>query len=171
MRPLFLAAALALLVATPVLAKKPPKSPEGKVSIPSPAPGFNLPSRTGTVSLDSLHGKFVYVDFWASWCEPCRKSFPWMNDLYDRYSGKGLEIVAINLDKSRDAAEAFLQDFHNHFVVAFDPSGKTAEAFKVSAMPMSYLVDPSGAIIYSQAGFDPSHTGRIEDLIKEEVAR
>ncbi len=136
-----------------------------------PAPSFTLPIHAGgTVSLDSLRGKVVLVDFWASWCGPCKMSFPWLRTMHERYSSKGLEIVAIDLDKSRDAADAFLEEIPAPFVVADDPSGKTAEAFKVKAMPSSFLISPRGEIIYSHAGFDPKKTGVLEALIREAVA-
>jgi cytochrome c biogenesis protein CcmG/thiol:disulfide interchange protein DsbE len=152
---------LLLVLALPALAKPAPV-PGGK-----PAPVFSLPGGSGTVSLDSLRGRVVYVDFWASWCDPCRRSFPWLNTLHERYSARGLTIVAINLDKDRRAADAFLEKFPARFLVAFDASGKTAEAYGVSAMPSSFLIGPSGTLLSSHAGFDPRKTGTIEALIKE----
>lgn len=137
-----------------------------------PAPAFTLPIHTGgTVSLDSLRGKVVFVDFWASWCGPCKMSFPWLRAMHERYASKGLEIVAIDLDKSRDAADAFLAKIPAPFLVADDPSGKTAEAFRVTAMPSSFLIAPTGEIIYSHAGFDPKRTDMIEGLIRDAIAR
>lgn len=138
---------------------------------PRLAPDFSLPTDSGNVSLDSLRGNLVLVDFWASWCAPCRQSFPWMSRLYDRYKSKGLVIVAINLDKDHQLAEDFISDFSPPFIVAYDPSGKTAEAFNVPAMPSSYLVGPDGTILYSHAGFDLKKTATIEDLIKENVSK
>jgi cytochrome c biogenesis protein CcmG/thiol:disulfide interchange protein DsbE len=150
---------LLLLFARPAL-------PEKARAVPRPAPGFRLPMSAGTVSLDSLRGRVVYVDFWASWCEPCRRSFPWLKTMNDRYQEKGLTIVAINLDKDRQAAESFLLKYPAPFRVAFDPSGKTAEAFRVSAMPSSYLIDRKGTIVYAHAGFDSRKTAAIETLIR-----
>jgi cytochrome c biogenesis protein CcmG/thiol:disulfide interchange protein DsbE len=135
------------------------------------APTFNLPGRSGTVSLDSLRGRVVYVDFWASWCEPCRRSFPWLNTLRERYADRGLTIVAINLDKDRRAADVFLEKFPAGFTVAYDPAGKTAEAYRVSAMPSSFLIGPTGTLLSSHAGFDPRKTGAIESLIQEACTR
>jgi thiol-disulfide isomerase/thioredoxin len=132
-----------------------------------PAPSFALPTINGTVSLDSLRGRVVLIDFWASWCEPCRRSFPWLADLHRRYAAKGLTIVAINLDKKRGAADAFLEKYPAPFVVAFDPAGKTAEAFKVSVMPSSFLVGPTGAVLFRHAGFRPNDTGTLESMIQE----
>lgn len=135
------------------------------------APAFTLPGPTGTVSLDSLRGRVVYVDFWASWCDPCRRSFPWLNTLRERYADRGLTIVAINLDKERSAADAFLERFPASFLVAFDPAGKTAEAYRVSAMPSSFLIGPTGTLLSSHAGFDPRKTGAIEALIQQACPR
>lgn len=153
-------------LALPAFARKESQEP----APPAKAPAFSLPSRTGTLSSNDLAGKVVYVDFWASWCGPCRMSFPWLKSLHEHYGAKGLMVVAINLDKDREAALEFLGDFPAPFVVAFDPAGKTAEAFKVSAMPSSFLVGRDGTILHAQAGFDPKKTGELEQMIKEALS-
>jgi len=158
---------LLLFLALPAFAR--PTPPTGASG--GSAPTFSLPGRTGTVSLDSLRGRVVYVDFWASWCEPCRRSFPWLNTLRERYADRGLTIVAINLDKDRRTADAFLEKFPTSFLVAYDPAGKTAEAYRVSAMPSSFLIGPTGTLLSSHAGFDPRKTGAIEALIQEACPR
>ena len=163
-RPVFLLAVL--LILCPLPRTSAPAQAE-----PRQAPSFTLPSQDGTVSLDSLRGKLVLVDFWASWCVPCHKSFLWMSDLHKRYAAKGLTIVAINLDKSRDAAYGFLEKHPAPFTIAFDPAGKTAEAFHVAAMPSSYLVGPDGSLLYTHAGFDPKKTSAIESRIQEALPR
>jgi thiol-disulfide isomerase/thioredoxin len=162
MRRLSLAGLLVLSLAAPALAKKTPTA----AGDPAQAPAFDLPGRSGRVSLEALRGKVVYVDFWASWCGPCRSSFPWLTAMHNRYAAKGLVIVAINLDKDRDAADQFLEQYPAPFLVAFDPAGKSAEAFNVPAMPTSYLISPEGRIVHADAGFDPKETAKIEDLIK-----
>ena len=130
------------------------------------APDFVLPANTDTVSLDKLRGKVVYVDFWASWCTPCRKSFPWMNEIQSKYKDKGLVVVAVNLDKNKDKANEFLNDFETNFVIAFDPEGKTAEHYKVMGMPSSYLVDRNGHLQLSHIGFRESDTDKLESNIR-----
>jgi cytochrome c biogenesis protein CcmG/thiol:disulfide interchange protein DsbE len=138
---------------------------------PATAPSFELPGvADSVVSLQSLRGKVVYVDFWASWCGPCRQSFPWMEKLHQKYAKKGLVIVAIDLDKTRQAAYDFLDEHPASFLVAFDPAGGTAEAFKVSAMPSSYLIGPTGTILTSQAGFTTEEAGRMEARIREALS-
>jgi cytochrome c biogenesis protein CcmG/thiol:disulfide interchange protein DsbE len=163
MRNRMLIPCLLLLLALPAFARPAAAASESNRR----APTFSLPGRTGTVSLDSLRGRVVYVDFWASWCDPCRRSFPWLNSLRERYAARGLTIVAIDLDKDRRAADEFLERFPASFLVAFDPAGKTAEAYRVSAMPSSFLIGPTGALLSSHAGFDPRKTGTIEALINE----
>ena len=138
---------------------------------PRPAPGFTLPTRDGTVSLEGLRGKVVLVDFWASWCAPCRQSFPWLREMGSRYGAQGLEVVAIDLDKDRRLADAFLIELAPTFTVAFDPQGKTAEAFGVEAMPSSFLVGRDGRLLVSHPGFDSKDTGAFERRIREEVAK
>jgi thiol-disulfide isomerase/thioredoxin len=135
------------------------------------APSFKLPALTGTVNLDSLRGHVVYLDFWASWCGPCRASFPWMAGLDKKYRAKGLEIVAVNLDKDRALADAFLADYPAPFTIAFDPKGGTAEAYGVSAMPSSFVIGKDGKILLRHAGFDPQRTGQVELQIEEALGK
>ncbi len=131
------------------------------------APSFTLPARDGSVSLDALRGHLVYLDFWASWCGPCQLSFPWMRELHDRYAKQGLVIVAVDLDKDRHAAESFLARHTSPFVVAYDPAGKSAEAFDVEAMPSSYLIGPNGAVLHAMSGFDDDKAKETEVLIQK----
>ena len=131
----------------------------------SAAPDFTLPAAQGTVSLTSLKGKVVYVDFWASWCDPCRRSFPWLKAMQEKYGAKGFVVVAVDLDKRHEDGEAFLRKYPAPFTVAFDPAGKVAESFQVAAMPTSFLVGANGTILHQQAGFDPKKTEAVETLI------
>jgi cytochrome c biogenesis protein CcmG/thiol:disulfide interchange protein DsbE len=153
---------LVLSLAVPARAAEPSSLPG--------APSFDLPARTGTVALDSLRGKVVLVDFWASWCVPCRQSFPWLGTMSERSGAKGLVVVAIDLDKDRGLAEKFLSELAPPFTVAFDPAGKTAEAFHVRTMPSSFLVSRTGLLVYSHAGFHPKDVEGFEKRIQEEVS-
>lgn len=131
------------------------------------APAFALLDAQGNlVSLTRLRGHVVHVDFWASWCGPCRRSFPWMNALHSRYGDRGLAIVAINVDKKRVDAERFLQQNPAAFSIVFDAAGVTPSAWGVRAMPSSYLIDQQGKIIATEMGFTEERKGIMEERIR-----
>lgn len=106
--------------------------------------------------------KATYLDFWASWCTPCRLSFPWMNDMHDRYGAAGLRIVAINLDRKAADAQRFLQQMSPRFAVAMDPDADTARAFDIQAMPSSFLVDAELRLHFSHRGFRPDDRAALQ---------
>ncbi|GMQ92524.1 MAG: TlpA disulfide reductase family protein [Gammaproteobacteria bacterium] len=131
------------------------------------APDFTLPSyKGGSIRLADLRGKVVYVDFWASWCGPCRKSFPWMNAMHKRYGTKGLVIVAVNLDREAALANQFLKELPPDFHVVFDPRGDVAKRYGIPGMPSSYIVDRNGRIQYSHIGFTETKKADLESRIK-----
>lgn len=131
-----------------------------------PAPTFDLPGDHGTVSLQSFRGKVVYLDFWASWCIPCRHSFPWMNSLEKRFGKKGFKIIAINLDKDRDAIAKFISATKPRFTLAYDSEGAVAERYGVEVMPSSYLIDQKGNIVLRHRGFREDDTSALENKIQ-----
>ncbi len=135
------------------------------------APPFSLPTAKGEpLALDKLRGKVVYVDFWASWCGPCRRSFPWMNEMQQKYGAKGFTVVAINVDKRRADAEKFLAQIPANFPVVYDEVGTTPAAYAVKGMPSSYLIDPSGKISYVERGFVDENKAPLEDRVKALLA-
>ncbi len=117
------------------------------------APDFKLDGQQHSIELSEYRGQIVYVDFWASWCQPCRKSFVWMNKMQNLYGNEGFKVIAINLDESRAKANKFLQQIPANFDIAFDPQGITAEAYRVKAMPSSYLIDKNGKLVHANLGF------------------
>jgi len=131
-----------------------------------PALDFQLPTREGHISLSDLKGEVVYLDFWASWCLPCRKSFPWMNELQARYQEQGLKVIAINLDEDRAVAERFLEQLPAHFSVAFDPRGQSAENYQVLGMPSSYIIDRQGQLQLTHVGFRERDKEMVEKSIR-----
>jgi len=118
-------------------------------------PSVKLPELNGSkiVDLQSLRGKVVYIDFWASWCGPCRQSMPKFNQIYKKLSSKGLAIVAINLDEKAADAKQFLNDFPVNYIVLRDSKGETPEQFGVKVMPTGYLLDRFGMVRYIHEGF------------------
>lgn len=126
---------------------------------------------SGTPLIQSARGKVVLLDFWASWCAPCRKSFPWMNALQKKYGDRGLAVIAVNMDMQKQLAAEFLQATPAQFRIEYDAQGELARQLEVSAMPTSFLLDRNGKIIKQHAGFrEAQRTAReleIEQLLKE----
>jgi len=116
-------------------------------------------------NLEQYHGKVVYLDFWASWCKPCRKSFPWMNSMVERYPAQEFKIVTINLDSDPEAMHDFLARVPARFEIYHDPAGTLAEKFQLQGMPTSYLIDQSGKVVSKHIGFET----RLIDEYEEEI--
>jgi thiol-disulfide isomerase/thioredoxin len=136
-----------------------------------PAPAFDLPAAGApNVKLADLKGRVVYVDFWASWCAPCKQSFPWMNDMQAKYGPKGLTIIGVNVDKKREDAEKFLVGTPAKFTVAFDTAGQVAQAYQPKGMPTSYLIDASGVVRAVHVGFREKDKDDLEREIAAAVA-
>jgi len=133
------------------------------------APDFKLEGQQKQIELSNYHGTIVYVDFWASWCQPCRNSFTWMNKMQSLYGSAGFKVIAINLDELRTQADKFLQQIPANFDVAFDPQGNTAAAYNVKAMPSSYLIDKNGNIVYANPGFRGNDEDQLEAKIRKLV--
>lgn len=130
-----------------------------------PAPDLALPGQPAAVRLADWRGRLVYVDFWASWCGPCRQSFPWMNDLQARLGTRGLQVLGVNLDARREVADRFLAQHPAHFALAFDPAGDSAKRFGIKAMPSSVLVGTDGRVLFTHAGFREEQRAELETRI------
>jgi thiol-disulfide isomerase/thioredoxin len=106
-----------------------------------------------TLDLAQYRGKLVLIDFWASWCAPCRYSFPWLNEMQAKYADRGLVVVGVNVDRERADAEHFLRDVPAHFRIVYDPSGTLAAAYDVPGMPTSFVFGADGKLIGKHIGF------------------
>lgn len=135
------------------------------------AAGAAAPARAELpAALGAVEGKVVWVDFWASWCAPCRRSFPWMNAMHEKYADQGLTIVAVNVDKERRLAQQFLRETPAEFKLQYDPQGKLAEAFGVQAMPSSFMLDADGNVLATHYGFKLANTEEYEQAIRSALA-
>jgi thiol-disulfide isomerase/thioredoxin len=145
-------------------------TPAHAVGVGQPAPAFTLPREGGgTLSLADFAGKVVYVDFWASWCGPCRESFPWMNEMLSRYGDKGLQIVAVNVDAKSADASRFLSEVPARFPVVFDGAGKTPALYAIKGMPTSYLVGADGRVLMVHQSFRASDRADLEARIAAQL--
>ena len=136
-------------------------------ALASKAPVFELPGDSGTVSLKEYRNQVVFVDFWASWCVPCRYSFPWMNEMHERYGKDGLKVIGINVDKDKAMAQKFLELIPATFDIAYDPEGEVADLYSLKVMPSSYLIDRDGNLVHAHKGFKTSDGSRMETMIKK----
>ena len=103
--------------------------------------------------LDENKGKVIYLDFWASWCIPCRKSFPWMNAMEDKYAEQGFKVITVNVDVEKSLAIEFLEENPADFSVIYDPKGNIAKEFKLKGMPSSYMINKLGKPVSAHVGF------------------
>lgn len=140
----------------------------GAVEIGQPAPGFKLPALvSGTpISLQDYRGKVIYLDFWASWCEPCRQSMPALDELQKRYGAQGLAIVGINLDMETEWAKRFLEKRPVTYVLATDPDGEVPLLYGVEKMPSAFFIDRKGKIREIHQGFRSEMVPRIRHVIE-----
>lgn len=165
-----LAAALFSLVlgATPVLAADITPAAAAK---PAPAAQVQLQNvQGGSAALADYHGQVILLDFWASWCGPCRESFPWMNSLQQRFGEQGLKVVAVNLDDDSAAAREFLTQIPAQFTVLLDPEAQLPDTFGVMGMPSSYLIDRQGKLRATHVGFHSQRIPDYENTIKTLLA-
>jgi thiol-disulfide isomerase/thioredoxin len=131
------------------------------------APAIRLPdlSGAGEVSLESLRGKVVYVDFWASWCGPCRVSFPQLEQLRNELGPKGFEVLAINVDEVESDARQFLSEVPVSYLVVRDAAGITPQTFGILGMPTGYLIDRQGMVREVHQGFRKSDGEKLRTAI------
>lgn len=138
----------------------------------SVAPAFSLPSRAGdTVSLEQMKGKVVMLNFWASWCGPCRTEMPLLEQMHKRYSALGFTLVGVNVEANTADAERWLKDTPVSFPVLFDRDSKVSKLYDVNAMPSTVFIDRKGNIRYLHRGYKPGDEGeylnQIRALLKE----
>ena len=130
-----------------------------------PAPAIALQGTAGEVSLSAMKGQVVFVDFWASWCVPCRQSFPWLNQMQAKYSARGLQVLGVNVDAKRADADTFLSQVPAKFNIVFDSAGDTPKRYAVRGMPTSVLVGADGLVLQQHAGFRDDDKAALEAAI------
>jgi cytochrome c biogenesis protein CcmG, thiol:disulfide interchange protein DsbE len=136
--------------------------------INDPVPDFHsriLKSPTAEFRFNDVRGKVVYVDFWASWCGPCRMSLPLLDSLFGKFASRGLVVVGVNQDESDQERDNFMKRFPVRFTLVGDEGHRIAKQFEVKAMPSGYVVDRKGFIRYIHSGFDANTAQQLEKEI------
>ena len=147
-------------------------STAGASSISGKAPEFTLKSRGGqNVRLSDYRGQVLLINFWASWCGPCRQEMPLLEDLYKRYSKLGFTILGVNVDTDSTKANNYLKDMSVTFPILYDTSNAVSKSYKVNAMPTTVIVDRNGNMRFLPQGYLPGYEKdykkQVVQLIKE----
>lgn len=155
---------LRVLLALSVLLLSPQAMALGEGSV---APNLSALANDGrTLSLDQFRGQVVYVDFWASWCAPCRQAIPALDTLHHRYQAQGFTVLGVNVDTDRKSAQRMIDQLVPAFPMVFDPKGQWPEAFELRDMPSSFLIDAKGVVRFVKKGFRERDVPQIEAAIK-----
>jgi len=158
----FAAAAATVLLALPTLAG----------GADPTAPGFSLPARTGsTLSLDQFKGQVVMLNFWASWCGPCRQEMPLLDDIYRRYGKMGFTLLGVNVEPDRGSAIAWLKQTPVSFPILFDADSKVSKLYGVAGMPTTVFIDRKGNVRMIHESYNPgdenTYLNEIRSLVRE----
>ncbi|MES2489985.1 MAG: TlpA disulfide reductase family protein [Pseudomonadota bacterium] len=155
---------LRILLALSVLLLLPQAMALGEGSV---VPQLSAPAGDGsTLSLEQFRGQVVYVDFWASWCAPCRQAIPALDTLHQRYKAQGFTVLGVNVDTDRKSAQRMIDQLVPKFPIVFDPKGQWPEAFGLQDMPSSFLIDAKGVVRFVKKGFRERDVPQIEAAIK-----
>jgi thiol-disulfide isomerase/thioredoxin len=118
-----------------------------------------------TLDLEVYRGRVVVVDFWASWCVPCRRSIPWLNEMRARYGDRGLVVIGVNVDTDARDAERFMREVPIDFEVVYDPQGTLAAQYALEGMPSSYVYSRDGKLVARHLGFQNARRPEYEALL------
>jgi peroxiredoxin len=132
-----------------------------------PAPQFTLPAKGGgTVDLSKYKGQVVMINFWASWCGPCRQEMPLLEDIYKKYNKLGFTLVGVNVEPDSKAADDWLKQTPVSFPVGYDKDSKVSSAYNVSGMPTTVIIDRKGNLRYVHQSYKPGDEGDYLNTIR-----
>lgn len=134
--------------------------------LPAAAPASDTQALDLALDLDAYRGNVVVVDFWASWCVPCRRSFPWLDEMQQKYAADGLVVIGVNEDDAAADADAFLRSFPVSFQIVRDADGALAREFDLVAMPSTYVIDRNGEIATRHLGFKTGSKDEYEATLR-----
>ena len=135
--------------------------------VSGPAPDFTLKSRGGeNVRLSEQRGQVVMINFWASWCGPCRQEMPHLEALSKEFADYGFTLLGINVDEKREQADKLLAQIPVTFPILFDPASEVSRLYKVDAMPTTILIDRDGNLRHLHRAYRPGFENLYRDQIK-----
>ena len=142
----------------------------GAASVNGPAPNFTLKSLSGkNLKLSEMAGNVVLINFWASWCGPCREEMPLLNALHKKYQPLGFTVLGINVEEQTDKARGFLSNYPVDFPILLDKENKVSKQYKVIAMPTTVVVDRDGNMRYLHEGYKPGDEKKYRQMVKKLV--
>lgn len=137
-------------------------------SIQGKAPNFTLKSNTGkNIKLSELRGQVVLLNFWASWCGPCRQEMPLLEKLQQRYNALGFTVLGVNVEEDPSKARTLLKDISVTFPILFDTQNTVSKQYKVSAMPSTVMIDRDGNMRYLHKGYKPGDEAQYKKWVKQ----
>jgi peroxiredoxin len=132
------------------------------------APGFTLKSYTGkNIKLSELRGQVVLLNFWASWCGPCRQEMPLLGKIHEKYKSMGFTVLAVNVEEDAKPAISIIQKTNIKFPVLFDSENSVSKLYKVSAMPSTVIIDRDGNMRYLHEGYKPGDEEKYKEWVKK----
>jgi peroxiredoxin len=139
-------------------------------NIQGKAPNFTLKSNTGkNIKLSELRGQVILLNFWASWCGPCRQEMPLLEKLQQRYSALGFTVLGVNVEEDSSKAKSLLKDIPVSFPILFDTQNTVSKQYKVSAMPSTVMIDRNGNMRYLHKGYKPGDEAQYKKWVKQLV--
>ncbi|PCJ47490.1 MAG: redoxin [Gammaproteobacteria bacterium] len=155
-----------------VIAQSAAQTSTQAASVAAPAKDFTLKSREGpNIRLKELSGDVILINFWASWCGPCRKELPKLEDLHQKYKDLGVTIIGINVDVDPELSKILLKDHPVTFMVLYDPENNVSADYDIQAMPSTFLVDKNGLLRFRHngylAGYEHKYDAQIKQLLRE----
>ena len=159
--------ALALICSAGAALLVPAASAAPSIAPGAPAPGFQLPSSgSGPLALSDLKGQVVLINFWASWCGPCRQEMPVLEQLYRKYKPAGFTLLGVNVEPKSGDALGFLKSTPVSFPILFDTTSKVSTLYEVTGMPSTVILDRKGNVRYVHHGYKPGEEGEYLDQIR-----
>ncbi len=139
-------------------------------TVNGPAPNFTLKTLSGkNLKLSEMAGNVVLINFWASWCGPCREEMPLLNELHNKYSPLGFTVLGVNVEEDTKNARGFLKNFPVDFPILLDKTNKVSKQYDVIAMPTTVVVDRDGNMRYLHQGYKPGDENKYRKMVKKLV--